>query len=107
MGRRHSLLAPQHLLDQHENMHLLHALRYLAGKGAAPLVYHLIACFSDLIKMERCSADVLLRWARSFLAPVEDLGILVTMICSYCAQREGQPLVSHPTPPRGSTPPSA
>ena len=42
-----------------------------------------------------------------FLAPVEDLSILVAVICSYCAQRKGQPLVSHPTQPRGSTPPSA
>ena len=52
-----------------ELLHLLHALRYLAGKGAAPLVDHLIAWFSDLMKMER-SADVLLRvapWSRCLL----------------------------------------
>jgi hypothetical protein len=36
-----------------ELLHLLRALRYLADKGAAPLVDHLIARFSDLMKMER------------------------------------------------------
>ncbi len=52
-----------------ELLHLLHALRYLAGKGAAPLVDHLIAWFSDLMKMDSgfCSADVLLRWSRCLL----------------------------------------
>ena len=34
-------------------LHLLHALRYMADKGAAPLVNHLmITQFSDLMKME-------------------------------------------------------
>ena len=35
-----------------ELLNLLHALRYIAGKGAAPLIDHLIARFSDLMKME-------------------------------------------------------
>ncbi len=47
-----------------ELLHLLHTLQYLASKGAAPRIDHLIAWFSNLMKMERCSADVLLRAMR-------------------------------------------
>jgi hypothetical protein len=35
-----------------ELLHLLHALRYLIGGSAAPLVDHLIARFSDLMRRD-------------------------------------------------------
>jgi len=39
--------------DYGEVLHLLHALRYLVSRSAAPLVDHLIARFLDLTKRDR------------------------------------------------------